>query len=498
MIKLLVNKVSISYHKVQKKRQLMVLIIFISFLYGINFSEDISPIIYNNCTVCHRSEEIGAFLPFQNYDDVYNSRSAISYVIAGDNDTRHGDPIMPPWPPDREYSTFLNERYLEDEEIQIILDWVEEGASQGNPTLEYPIPNYGDGSIIGDPDIEFEMEEPFLISGNFQDDYRCFVFSLDNEQDIEMSAIEFEPGNREAVHHAIITYIPHGAANNLENEDNQYGYDCYGGFELNTITDLIGGYAPGLSVVEYPSTIGRTIPANSDIIVQVHYAPLIHDAEDLSSINIFFKETAIEREINQVIFSDWEFYLPADQETTIIRDLYIPNSVSLVNILPHCHLIGKSWEIYATTGQGETIPIIKINNWDFDWQSFYYPEYLLKIPAGSTITAKCVYDNTVSNPNNPNSPPQTIFPGQGTNDEMFFIPIEFIPWQSGDEDIYLGDLENCLLPGDMNQDSTLNILDVILLVDIILNNLESECSDINMDEIINILDIVLLIEIILE
>tara|TARA_B110000467_G_C18274525_1_gene454544 strand:- start:279 stop:1361 length:1083 start_codon:yes stop_codon:yes gene_type:complete len=360
------------------------------------------------------------------------------------------------------------------------------------------MPNYVDGSNIGDADIEFAMEEPFLISGNFQDDYRCFVFSLDNEEDIEMSAIEFEPGNREAVHHAIITYIPHGAANNLENEDNQYGYECYGGFELDTTTDLIGGYAPGLSVVEYPSTIGRTIPANSDIVVQVHYAPLMHDAEDLSSINIFFKETAIEREINQVIFDDWDFYLPANQETTITRDLYVPNSVSLVNILPHCHLIGKSWEIYATTLQGETIPIIKINNWDFDWQSFYYPEYLLKIPGGSTITAKCVYDNTASNPNNPNSPPETMFPGQGTNDEMFFIPIEFIDWQLGDEDIYLGDTENCLLPGDMNQDLTLNILDIILLVDIILNDLVIDCSDINADETINILDIVLLIEIILE
>ena len=481
-----------------KIKNLILGIFLMNALCAINFSEDISPIIYNNCTVCHRPEEIGAFLPLQNYQDVYSYRSAISYVIAGDDDTRHGNPIMPPWLPDREYSTLLNERYLEDEEIQIILDWVQEGASQGDPNLEYPMPNYVDGSNIGDADIEFAMEEPFLISGNFQDDYRCFVFSLDNEEDIEMSAIEFEPGNREAVHHAIITYIPHGAANNLENEDNQYGYECYGGFELDTTTDLIGGYAPGLSVVEYPSTIGRTIPANSDIVVQVHYAPLMHDAEDLSSINIFFKETAIEREINQVIFDDWDFYLPANQETTITRDLYVPNSVSLVNILPHCHLIGKSWEIYATTLQGETIPIIKINNWDFDWQSFYYPEYLLKIPGGSTITAKCVYDNTASNPNNPNSPPETMFPGQGTNDEMFFIPIEFIDWQPGDEDIYLGDTENCLLPGDMNQDLTLNILDIILLVDIILNDLVIDCSDINADETINILDIVLLIEIILE
>ena len=91
-----------------------------------------------------------------------------------------------------------------------------------------------------------------------------------------------------------------------------------------------------------------------------------------------------------------------------------------------------------------------------------------------------------------------VFPGQGTNDEMFFIPIEFIPYQEGDEDIYLGDSEDCSLIGDINSDEILNILDVVLLVNSILNGIDTICSDLNSDEIINILDVVLLIEMILE
>ena len=82
-------------------------------VYGLNFSEDISPIIYNNCTTCHRSGEIGAFLPLTNYSEVYANRDWIAYAISGDEDERHGDPIMPPWPPDREYNTFIGERYLD-------------------------------------------------------------------------------------------------------------------------------------------------------------------------------------------------------------------------------------------------------------------------------------------------------------------------------------------------------------------------------------------------
>lgn len=474
-----------------------ILYFIISFLYGINFSENISPIIYNNCTSCHRPNEIGAFLPLQNYQDVYNNRSLIAYVIGGNDDIRHDNPFMPPWPPNREFSSLLYERYLEDNEIDTILDWISLGAPQGNLDLEYPIPEFPDGSTLGEPDLIFEMEESHFVEGNYEDDYRCFVFSLDNDQDIEMSAIEFRPGNREAVHHAIITYVPHGAADNLENQDNQYGYECYGGFNLPATTDLIGGYAPGLSSVEYPENIGRTIPANSDIIVQVHYAPLLTDQEDLSSVNLFFKEESIEREIEQYIFDYWEFALPPNQITTITRTLYIPNDISMVNILPHCHLLGQSWEIYATTSDGTIIPIIQIPFWDFDWQSFYYPKYLLKIPGGSTITATCVYDNTSNNPNNPNSPPSWVYPGDGTNDEMFFIPIEYLDYQTGDENIYLGEINECLLYGDINSDNGLNVLDVVLLVNSILNNQELSCSDLNLDEVINILDIVLLIEIIL-
>ena len=155
-------------------------------------------------------------------------------------------------------------------------------------------------------------------------------------------------------------------------------------------------------------------------------------------LSTFFKDEEIEREINQVIIDYWEFYLPPNQETTVTRTYYVEESLSMVNIIPHCHLLGKSWEIYATTLSNTIIPIISIKQWDFDWQSFYYPEYLLKIPGGSTITAICTYDNTSNNLDNPNDPPELVFPGQGTNDEMFFIPIEFIPYEEGDEDIYLG------------------------------------------------------------
>ena len=82
--------------------------LFLIPLKALDFSVDISPIIYTNCTSCHRAGQIGAFLPLTNYDQVFNNRFWIAYAITGDDESRHGDPIMPPWPADRSYSTLLD------------------------------------------------------------------------------------------------------------------------------------------------------------------------------------------------------------------------------------------------------------------------------------------------------------------------------------------------------------------------------------------------------
>ena len=63
--------------------------------------------------------------------------------------------------------------------------------------------------------------------------------------------------------------------------------------------------------------------------------------------------------------------------------------------------------------------------------------------------------------------------------------------------IYLGDIEDCELTGDLNDDDVLNVLDVILLVNAILYQTEYACSDLNGDGQVNIQDIITLINIIL-
>ena len=135
-------------------------------------------------------------MSFTNYLEVSSLGSMIEYV------TQSG--YMPPWHADTDYSTFIGERGLTDEEISLISEWVDSGMPQGNPDLEATIPEFPDGSAVGIPDAVFTMEEEYLIEGNNQDDYRVFVFETNFPEDKYLKSIEIIPGNYAAVHHVLV------------------------------------------------------------------------------------------------------------------------------------------------------------------------------------------------------------------------------------------------------------------------------------------------------
>jgi len=414
-------------------KRLIILIFFPILLSSqVNFSEDISPIIYNNCTECHRAGQSGP-MPFTNYLEVASWGNMINYVTSID--------YMPPWHADTEYSTFLGERGLTDEEKNLINEWISNGMPQGNPDLEAPVPNFPEGSVIGEPDAVFTMEEAYLIEGNNQDDYRVFVFETNFSEDKYLKSIEIIPGNYAAVHHVLVNIDTEGSCAYQDALTPEYGYECESGFCTGQVPQFAAGYTPGMVPPIWGNDIGMLLPAGADIAIQMHYAPSSIDQYDQSSVNLFFKEEPVLREIQVNTLVDVQLLVPANEIYEHYVSYEVEEDISLISILPHMHLIGKSWLVYAENN-GDTIPIISIPDWDFNWQTFYQPEYMLKIPQGYTIHAFATYDNTSSNPLNPNSPPQDIPWCDYTTCEMFFLPYAYVEYQEGDENIYLGNSED--------------------------------------------------------
>ncbi|MFT5464915.1 MAG: hypothetical protein ACI8UO_000001, partial [Verrucomicrobiales bacterium] len=135
----------------------------------ITFSEHIAPIVFENCTVCHRP---GEPTPFSLTD--YSSVKRRARTIARVTEDRY----MPPWHVDEGWGEFQEKHALTDSEIALIGKWVEAGAPEGDPAKTPKLPDFPKGWSLGEPDLIVEMEEPFEVYAEGKDIYRYFALPL--------------------------------------------------------------------------------------------------------------------------------------------------------------------------------------------------------------------------------------------------------------------------------------------------------------------------------
>ena len=103
------------------------------------------------------------------------------------------------------------------------------------------------------------------------------------------------------------------------------------------------------------------------------------------------------------------------------------------------HLIGVAIKTFAVTPNGDTLQLVDIPEWDFDWQYTYNLKKPVIIPEGSIIYGEGIYDNTSNNSLNPSDPPVDVSQGEATTDEMFLIFFSWATYQPGDESLYFAD-----------------------------------------------------------
>lgn len=417
---------------------------------GITYAQHIGPLIYTHCSSCHHDGDVAPF-SLMNYQEVAGHASTIQFTT--------GIRYMPPWKADPSYSHFLDENTLTNAEIQQINDWINDGMPRGDSTLEPPAPTFPSGSTLGTPDLVIPMAEAFTHQGNNQDLYRIFVLPTHLTVDREIAALEFRPGNRRIVHHAIAALDTTGTARQRDAAAAGYGYTQFGGFGFTPTTDNLAGWVPGTMARSYPSGLSKTLFKGADLVVQVHYGPTAQTQADSSVVNLFFTpppvpQAPLPRQVQTFpisVFSltNGPFVIPANQVKTFHGRITVPTDASLLSVLPHAHLLGKSWQAWAVKPSGDTIPLIRINDWDFNWQGSYRFPRMLKLPAGTQVFIDATYDNTDQNPRNPFSPPQQVTWGDQTTAEMYVFYLDVVPYQPGDENIVLGGhgLDDGIAPG---------------------------------------------------
>lgn len=417
--------------KIFKGTLVAVAVFFLIFPFAVqaqelNYNEDVANIINNNCVICHREDGIGP-MAFESYEQVRPWAPLISYKV----ERRE----MPPYAYDRHIGIqdLQGDWRLEQEEIDTIVAWVNEGAAQGplEVLVEMPeLPTLDSWSFedqFGSPDL-IVASSPYDIPAKGNDLWSKEYVSVPTTEDKCIRAVQVKPRGDAAavVHHANSSIWIKNANGELE----RFG-------QLTEYAMGKWGEIPGDGVC-------RVLPANSTVLWDIHMYPggvgataqgeMIED--NVVEIGLWFHEDGYEQNAyNQDLalyplrdgYENDHLIIPPNGYVMTQGFYSFDHPVRIDSFQPHGHLRmnAASFEIfYPETGQ--TVNVGQISNWSATWHHSHLFERDVAplVPAGAVLVMKQWYDNTSNNPNNPD-PDQWVYGGSRTGDEMshFWIAV---------------------------------------------------------------------------
>jgi hypothetical protein len=153
--------------------------------------------------------------------------------------------------------------------------------------------------------------------------------------------------------------------------------------------------------------------------MQVHYHPSGKPETDRSRFGIHFARQPIKQALHSFACRNYDLQLPADESNIEVKAEWpIPTDVEALAVTPHMHLLGHDIAMSVKYPDGRVEDLIKIPQWDFNWQNTYWFETPLDLPKGTVVRVVAHYDNSASNPRNPNRPAKFVKWGEATTDEM--------------------------------------------------------------------------------
>jgi hypothetical protein len=387
----------------------------------VTFHKDVEPILQNRCQGCHRPGEAGR-MPLLTYQQARPWAKAIREVVASKR--------MPPWYADPHYGKFENDRSLTPAEVDTLLAWSDGGAKRGNPK-DAPKPRqFSDGWAIPKPDVVFEMPQDFVVPAKGTIEYHYVILPTNFTEDKWVEAFEARPGNREVVHHIIafvrepnsrwmrdakpgVPFVPERGRRSREGANNENP-------ENSGVpnAELLAGYAPGLPEGILRPGQAKLVKAGSDIVLQMHYTANGKESTDRSRVGLVFAKQPPQERVLTLAAANSKFAIPpGDANYRVDSEFTLHDEAKLVDLMPHMHLRGKDFEYRLVYPDGRKETILRVPNYDFNWQLFYYLSEQKTLPKGTKIECTAHFDNSAANKANPD-PSKEVKWGDQSWEEM--------------------------------------------------------------------------------
>jgi tetratricopeptide (TPR) repeat protein/mono/diheme cytochrome c family protein len=391
----------------------------------LTFNHDIAPILYRSCAHCHRPGEAGPF-PLLTYSDAKSHARQIAAV------TRSR--FMPPWLPEETELKFADELRLSEDEIARIQAWVGQATAEGNPADLPATPNFVEGWQLDKPDIVVKATKAYELPASGSDNYWNFVFRAPVDRTRWLKAMEIRPGDKRLVHHANVLVDRQQTGRRQEAEPGA----GFAGMELTIESEAFDPdshflfWKPGSIPYVEPDGMALRLDKDTDLILNTHLQPSGKPETIQPTLGLYFTDKpATMHPILLQLENDRMLDIPAGEKHFVITDEFtLPADVHVLAIYPHAHYLGKDLQAVAKLPDGRSETLIHIPDWNLNWQAVYRYARPVKLPKGTTISMKFVYDNSDNNVRNPNNPPQRVVAGNRAVDEMAHLWLQVLPEDS--------------------------------------------------------------------
>ncbi|MEM9621923.1 MAG: redoxin domain-containing protein [Pseudomonadota bacterium] len=367
----------------------------------ISYSDDIAPILLDNCVSCHRPGGIGPWA-MTDYNMVRGFAPMIREVIRTQR--------MPPWHADPSVGHWSNDRSLTPAQRKTLVHWIEAGTPRGEgddllASTERTYYKWDTQAFLGAPDAIIDIPAT-EVPATGTVDYQYHHVANPIGKDVWIQAAEVLPGDRAVLHHTITAF------GEIIQEGRHKGrFDYQGGLR---------GYAPGITNQPFPAGTGVFLPADATLEFQMHYTTAGRSTVDASKMGLWFHTEPPQHAIVTMFVLNTRIRIPAhanNHKETVTQ--VIPKDALLYNLMPHAHFRGKAAEFRAVYPDGTEQLLLSVPNYDFNWQTTYELAEPLFLPAGTKLVQANWWDNSAQNKANPD-PSIEVRWGEQSWEEMLF------------------------------------------------------------------------------
>jgi len=366
-----------------------------------DYASEIAPIIIKNCADCHRQGGVGPFA-LDSYIMVLGWSPMIKEVLLNKR--------MPPTQVDPYIGHSESARYLDPDDLQTLVHWINNRAPRGESETD-PLEDFAaeDRSqwAFGEPDLIVTGPRNEIPSIGVMD-YVYDDVELPFSEDRWLRAIQYIAGDESVLHH-LVTFV-------TSPEEDFWGDERV---SESATRRFVGSYLPGkTNAIEFHDGTGVLIPQGHKLSMQFHYVTNGQSTVDETQFGLYFSdEPNLKERLTEAVAS--RFLLPPNENDFELRaEKRIEEDILVTGVRARMNFRGKRMKFIVENPDGLIREIFSVPAYNYGWQPDYLLDEVVPVTAGSTLRVIGAFDNSRSNPSNPDPSKEVTF-GLESWEEMF-------------------------------------------------------------------------------